>query len=74
MSESRARNGLDLEEAARLAVEAAIEEGADEADAWCEDALNRTVRVYDAAVESVFSIGGNSFTSCGARGRYPSSR
>jgi PmbA protein len=56
MSE-RARDGLDLEDAARLAVEAAIEAGAHEADAWCEDALNRTVRVYDAGVESVTEAG-----------------
>jgi hypothetical protein len=28
----------------------------------------------DAVVESVFSIGGSSFTSVGVRGRYPSSR
>lgn len=54
---SDARNGLDLEEAARLAVEAAIDAGAHEADAWCEDALNRTVRVYDASVESVTEAG-----------------
>ena len=57
MSEAAARNGLDLEDAAHRAVEAAIEAGADEADAWCEDATNRTVRVYDAAVESVTEAG-----------------
>src|SRR2546430_17201536 len=57
MSEAAARNGLDLEDAARRAVEAAIDAGADEADAWCEDATNRTVRVYDAAVESVTEAG-----------------
>jgi PmbA protein len=57
MSDGAAGNGLDLEDAARRAVEAAIDAGADEADAWCEDALNRTVRVYDAAVESVTEAG-----------------
>ena len=30
---------LDLERAARLAVEAALAAGAEEADAWCEDAV-----------------------------------
>jgi PmbA protein len=47
----------ELERAARLAVDAALDAGAVEADAWCEDALNRTVRVYDGAVESVTEAG-----------------
>jgi PmbA protein len=50
-------NGVDLEAAAALAVEAALAAGASEADAWCEDAVNRTVRVYDGAVESVLEAG-----------------
>jgi PmbA protein len=54
---SERADGLDLEGAARLAVEAALAAGAEEADAWCEDALNRTVRVYDGAVESVTEAG-----------------
>jgi PmbA protein len=50
-------NGHDLERAARFAVEQALSAGADEADVWCEDALNRTVRVYGGAVESVTEAG-----------------
>jgi PmbA protein len=50
-------NGVDLERAAALAVEAALAAGASEADAWCEDAVNRTVRVYEGAVESVLEAG-----------------
>jgi PmbA protein len=51
------RNGLDLERTAAAAVEAAVAAGAEEADAWCEDAINRTVRVYAGAVESVLEAG-----------------
>jgi PmbA protein len=47
----------ELEPAARLAVEAALAAGGDEADAWCEDAMERTVRVYDGAVESITEAG-----------------
>jgi PmbA protein len=54
---SKRADGLDFENAARLAVEAAVAAGAEEADAWCEDALNRTVRVYDGAVESLTEAG-----------------
>ena len=50
----------DLEAAAQLAVEAALAAGSDEADAWCQDSVERTVRVYDGAVESL--------TEAGARG------
>jgi PmbA protein len=50
-------NGIDLERAAEVAVEAALAAGAEEADAWCEDSVNRTVRVYDGAVESVTEAG-----------------
>jgi PmbA protein len=50
----------DLEAAAKLAVDAALAAGSDEADAWCQDSVERTVRVYDGAVESL--------TEAGARG------
>jgi PmbA protein len=46
-----------LEGAARLAVEEALAAGGDEADAWCEDAIERSVRVYDGAVESMTEAG-----------------
>ncbi len=49
---------LDIERAARVAVEAALASGADDADAWCEDSVNLTVRVYDGAVESMTEAGG----------------
>jgi PmbA protein len=47
----------DLESAARLAVDAALAAGVDEADAWCEDAIERSVRVYDGKVESLTEAG-----------------
>jgi PmbA protein len=47
----------DLEAAARLTVEAALAAGADEADAWCQDSVERTVRVYEGAVESLTEAG-----------------
>jgi PmbA protein len=50
-------DGLDLERAAEVAVEAALAAGGEQADAWCEDAVNRTVRVYGGAVESVLEAG-----------------
>src|SRR5688500_10634865 len=50
----------DLEAAAKLAVDAALSAGSDEADAWCQDSVERTVRVYEGAVESL--------TEAGARG------
>src|SRR5215212_2136533 len=46
-----------LEEAAGQAVEAARSAGAEQADAWCEDAINRTVRVYAGDVESLVEAG-----------------
>jgi PmbA protein len=46
-----------LEAAARLAVDAALADGATEADAWCEDSVERTVRVYEGAVESLTEAG-----------------
>jgi PmbA protein len=52
-----ASNGVDVERAAEVAVEAALAAGAGQADAWCEDAVNRTVRVYGGAVESVLEAG-----------------
>jgi PmbA protein len=54
---SNANGGIDLTRGAELALEAAMAAGADQADAWCEDALNRTVRVYGGAVESVTEAG-----------------
>jgi PmbA protein len=48
---------VDVEQAAETALEAALGAGAEEADAWCEDAVNRTVRVYGGAVESVVEAG-----------------
>jgi len=47
----------ELEPAAQLAVDAALAAGGDEADAWCEDGVERTVRVYDGAVESMTEAG-----------------
>jgi PmbA protein len=47
----------ELEDAARLAVDAALAAGAQEADAWCEDAVERSVRVYEGAVESLEEAG-----------------
>ncbi len=47
----------DLEAAARLAVDAALAAGVDEADAWCQDSVERTVRVYEGAVESLTEAG-----------------
>ena len=46
-----------LEGAARLAVEEALAAGGEEADAWCEDGVERSVRVYDGAVESMTEAG-----------------
>src|SRR4051812_36566749 len=47
----------ELEAAARLAVEEALGAGGEEAEAWCEDAVERSVRVYDGAVESLTEAG-----------------
>ena len=54
---SEGPNGVDLERAAQVAIEAALAAGAEEADAWCEDAVDRTVRVYGGSVESVTEAG-----------------
>jgi len=53
----RPNGHLDVERVAELAVDAALASGAEQADAWCEDAVNRTVRVYGGAVESVLEAG-----------------
>jgi PmbA protein len=47
----------ELEAAARLAVEAALAAGGDQADAWCEDTVERNVRVYEGTVESMTEAG-----------------
>jgi PmbA protein len=44
---------LDLERTARIAVELALEAGADQADAWCEQSVSLTVRAYEGAVENL---------------------
>jgi PmbA protein len=56
-SPAGASDGIDVERAAEIAVEAALAAGAEQADAWSEDAVNRTVRVYGGAVESVLEAG-----------------
>lgn len=43
----------DLEAVARRAVEAGVAAGADEAEAWCERSVSRTIRVYQGEVESL---------------------
>ncbi len=48
---------VNVERATEVAVAAALATGAQEADAWCEDAINRTVRVYAGSVESVLEAG-----------------
>jgi PmbA protein len=48
----------ELENAARRSVEAAVEAGASDADAWAEESTSRTVRVYDGSVESLSDAGG----------------
>jgi PmbA protein len=55
---SRNNGALDLERAAELAVEAALASGAGEADAWCEESVNLTVRAYAGAVENLTEAGG----------------
>jgi PmbA protein len=44
---------LDLEAVARRAVEAAVDAGADDADAYAERSVEREIRAYDGAVESL---------------------
>lgn len=52
-----ARGGSDLEAVARRAVEAALAAGADDAEAWAEDAVTRQIRVYEGGVESLTDAG-----------------
>lgn len=56
MPPSNKRN-LDLERASRLAIAAATDVGADQADAWCEESVSLTVRAYEGAVENLTQAG-----------------
>ena len=47
-----------LDDAARRAVEAAVDAGASDADAWAEESTSRRVRVYAGEVESLSDAGG----------------
>lgn len=47
----------DLEQIARRAVEAAQAAGADDAEAWVEEAVTRQIRVYEEKVESLTDAG-----------------
>jgi PmbA protein len=49
---------VSLDETARRAVEAAVEAGATDAEAWAEEAVSRRVRVYGGEVESLSDAGG----------------
>src|SRR3954449_4571271 len=44
---------VDLEQAASRAVEAALAAGASDAEAWAEEGVEREIRVYEGAVESL---------------------
>jgi PmbA protein len=44
---------VDLEQAATRAVDAALAAGADDAEAWAEHGVEREIRVYEGAVESL---------------------
>jgi PmbA protein len=44
---------VDLEQAAARAVEAALAAGATDAEAWAEEGVEREIRVYEGAVESL---------------------
>src|SRR3954449_3668889 len=46
-------SNVDLEQAATRAVEAAMAAGASDADAWAEQGVEREIRVYEGAVESL---------------------
>ena len=48
----------DLEALARAGVDAALASGASDAEAWCEESVEREIRVYDGAVESLSDAGG----------------
>ena len=43
----------DLEQSAAQAVDAALAAGADDAEAWVERSVEREIRVYEGAVESL---------------------
>ena len=47
----------DLEGVATRAVEAALSAGADDAEAWVEEAVTRQIRVYEGGVESLTDAG-----------------
>src|ERR687894_704877 len=49
---------LNLEDVARRAVEAAVDAGATDAEAWTEEGVSRRVRVYAGEVESLSDAGG----------------
>jgi PmbA protein len=49
---------VNLDDAARRSVEAAIDAGATDAEAWVEEGVSRRVRVYDGEVESLSDAGG----------------
>jgi PmbA protein len=49
---------VSLEEGARRAVEAAVDAGASDAEAWAEEAVSRRVLVYGGQVESLSDAGG----------------
>jgi PmbA protein len=49
---------VSLEDAARRAVEAALAEGASDAEAWAEESTSRRIRVYAGEVESLSDAGG----------------
>jgi PmbA protein len=46
-------SAVDLEQAAAQAVEAALSAGASDAEAWAEEGVEREIRVYEGAVESL---------------------
>jgi PmbA protein len=49
---------VNLEDVARRAVEAAMDAGATDAEAWAEEGVSRRVRVYAGEVESLSDAGG----------------
>jgi PmbA protein len=64
---------MNLDEAARRAVEAALSAGASDADAWAEESVSRHVRVYAGEVESLSDAGGRGIgvrAFAGARSGY----
>lgn len=48
---------LDLERVARTGVEAALSDGADDAEAFVEESVEREIRVYNSAVETLTDAG-----------------